>query len=285
MNSKQLAVGGWQLVVLALALAGCDYRKREEVKTERTEKLYQEALVKYKAGDLKGATDGFAEAVKKEPTNASAWFQLAVLWQDAAQDYIGAMAAFRQYEFLAPASDKVPLARERAAKCEPLLARELAGKYGYAKADDLQKELEDTGLALAKAQEELADLNAENDRLAKEVDRLKSARVVRPPVEPAETSPAPVAGRPGADKDEGTGALKAAQALLAEAREEDDTEKLPTVYVVKEGDTLFSIARANYGTETNAETAQCVKRIKEANPRSMTENLRPGIKLHLPPAK
>ncbi len=303
-------------LALLLVLAGCDYTQREEVKTERAEKLYQEAIAKYKVGDLAGAEAGFRAAVKDNPGNASARFQLAVLMQDVSKDYLGAMAGYHDFELLAPSSEKVAMARERAAKCELLLARQLAEKYGFAKVDDLKKDLEEVDAALAKAQEELVEMKAENQRLSKDLDRYRSTRapaasrpaasapVAEPVARPVSSTPAatarprteetvrpaPVVARPKDEATDNEKGLRAAQALLADAADEKPAEtKAPAApqmparrYRVKEGDTLFGIARTAYGLSETADIIECVRRIKAANARSVTEHLKPGNELILP---
>ena len=155
------------------AFAGCDYAMREEFKTERAEKQYQSAIADYTAGRLDAAENGFRSAVKADPGNASARFQLAVLLQDARQDYLGAIAAYRSYLLLEPSSDKAKLAKERAANCERLLARQLAAKMNLT---DNQEIVEELNLALAakdKAEASNAALMKQIESLQKELATVK----------------------------------------------------------------------------------------------------------------
>ena len=312
-------------LTILLTLTACDYSRREEVRTERAEEHYQDAIARYKAGDLDAAEAGFVEALRENPGNASARFQLAVLLQESRKDYLGAMCGYRDYELLAASSDKARMARERAEKCELLLARQLAEKYGFAKVDDLKKDLDETVSALANAQAEIVGLRDENQQLRREVDRFKAARPVsaaRPSVStpppavrsstavvrpaplpaPAEPEPRPVLAqtRPQDEQKDGEQGLRAAKALLADARGDDpvpDSAPVPAAaaptapaepepapaqprrYRVKPGEGLYGIARANYPWMSEH---KAVELIKKANPRKATSVLKPGDELILP---
>ena len=79
-RKRRMKMGRIELSVAIAALAafaGCDYAMREEFKTERAEKQYQSAIADYTAGRLDAAENGFRSAVKADPGNASARFQLA----------------------------------------------------------------------------------------------------------------------------------------------------------------------------------------------------------------
>ena len=117
------------LAVLALScLAACDSRTVSELKTERTNKVYLEAMDNYTAGRLDAAAKGFEKVLRADPANASARFQLACLQQDVRRDYLGAYCNYREYLLFAPDSDKTKVAKDRLAICRKLFSEELLKK-------------------------------------------------------------------------------------------------------------------------------------------------------------
>lgn len=171
---------------LAAAFAGCDSSQRSAYKTERSEKFYAEAQADYLAGRLETAAKGFAKVVKANPANASARFQLAVLQQDSAKDFLGALCNYREYISLAGESDKAGIARERMAACEKDLLAQLAHKHNLgnnaatlkelelARADlaEATKNLEAKVAKLLEAEKRIATLERENKSLSSIVQRM-----------------------------------------------------------------------------------------------------------------
>ena len=171
---------------LAVAFAGCDSSQRSAYKAERSEKFYAEAQADYLAGRLETAAKGFAKVVKANPANASARFQLAVLQQDSAKDFLGALCNYREYISLAGESDKAGIARERMAACEKDLLAQLAHKHNLgdnaatlkelelARADlsEATKNLESKAAKLLEAEKRIATLERENKSLSSIVQRM-----------------------------------------------------------------------------------------------------------------
>ena len=145
---------------LALILAGCGRGELPLTETEareRTSSTYAAAMEDLQAGRIDHAIEGFEKVIRAEPRSISAHFQLATLLQDAKQDYIGAIAHYREYRALRPGADKASLAKDREALCERLLAAQ------YQKAAT-PGELE-------------AALRAENEKLAADVKKLKAEKI------------------------------------------------------------------------------------------------------------
>lgn len=171
---------------LAVAFAGCDSSQRSAYKAERSEKFYAEAQADYLAGRLDAAAKGFAKVVKANPANVSARFQLAVLQQDSAKDFLGALCNYREYISLAGESDKAGIARERMAACEKDLLAQLAHKHNLgnnaatlkelelARADlaEATKNLEAKAAKLLEAEKRIATLERENKSLSSIVQRM-----------------------------------------------------------------------------------------------------------------
>ena len=163
--------------LLAL-LCGCDRGPSlsEIEERERNSRLYTNAMDDLQAGRMDAAVKGFERVVQQEPKSYSAHFQLATLLQDVRKDYIGAIAHYRDYLALRPASDKATVAQDRMKLCETLLQAEVLRKAGGSAsnkfaADNEKLTRERDALAarakaleasLAKAKREIARLEGEN---------------------------------------------------------------------------------------------------------------------------
>lgn len=145
---------------LALVFAGCGRGELPLTETEareRTSRTYAAAMEDLQAGRIDHAIEGFQKVIRDEPRSLSAHFQLATLLQDSKQDYIGAIAHYREYRALRPGADKASLAKDREALCERLLAAQ------YQK-------------AIVPGEAE-AELKAENEKLTAEVKKLKASNI------------------------------------------------------------------------------------------------------------
>ena len=57
-------------------LTACDYAARKDVRAERDDRAYRAAMDDYRAGRMDAAIAGLEKAVRNDPANASARFQL-----------------------------------------------------------------------------------------------------------------------------------------------------------------------------------------------------------------
>ena len=155
------------LVMVACALAGCERaRTLSEIEAqERSTRLYTNAMDDYRAGRLEAAIKGFERVVLDEPKSYSAHFQLATLLHDVRKDYIGAIAHYRAYLALRPASDKANVAVDRVKLCETLLAAEIVKKAAVGP-DTLKKEnaklVEERDALAAKVRKLMVELEQAN---------------------------------------------------------------------------------------------------------------------------
>ena len=305
-------------LALAAAFFGCDSSQRGAYNAERAEKLYAEAQADYLAGRLDAAAKGFAKVVKANPANASARFQLAVLQQDSAKDFLGALCNYREYISLAGESDKAGIARERMAVCEKELLAHLAHKYNLgdnaatlkelelARADlaDAAKNLEAKAATLLEAEKRIATLERENKSLSSIVRRMGADDEDVPErpreIKKLETSQETVAAKElsvnkealALFEEEEREAAKASTIMppppekkkeaKAELKKsvlpEIDKPQRPAYYVVQQGDTLRKIAVKFYGE------AKAWERIREANKVRvpLSGSIRVGDTLKLP---
>ncbi len=306
------------VLALAAAFAGCDSSQRGAYKAERAEKHYAEAQADYMAGRLDAAAKGFAKVVKANPANASARFQLAVLQQDSAKDFLGALCNYREYVSLAGDSDKAGIARERMAVCEKELLAHLAHKHNLgdnaktlkelelARADlaETTKSLEAKAAKLLEAEKRIATLERENKSLSSIVQRMgaddedvpERPREVNPVEKVQEKEPVKELSvnkeALALFKEEEREAAKSSAILPPqpenkEAKAEQkksaafpevDKPQRPAYYVVQQGDTLRKIAVRFYGD------VKAWERIREANKVRvpLSGSIRVGDKLKLP---
>lgn len=167
---------------LALALTtltACDPQDRRDAESERGSRLYQAAAADYQAGRIDAAIDGFRAAVRDDPANAEARFQLACLLHDTKKDPVGAYCAYLEYISQHPNGDKVSLAKNRLAMCERELAAILAEKHGVSggkkaaeAADALRGEVKAARAHAAKTEGELAEAKRRIGALEEERKRL-----------------------------------------------------------------------------------------------------------------
>ena len=130
------------MALMALTtLTACDYAARNDLRSEREDGIYREAMDDYRAGRMDAAVKGFEKAVRNDPSNASARFQLACLHQDLKKDYLSAYCGYREYLFQHPESERAKLAKDRLAVCEKEMAKSLAEKYALGDASAAEREL------------------------------------------------------------------------------------------------------------------------------------------------
>jgi len=157
-------------------LTACDYVSRSDFGKERSDRLYRAAMEDYRAGRLDAAIDGFEAVMRKEPSNASARFQLACLLQDVKADYLGAFCAYREYLMQHPESDKAQMARDRLAKCELELAKSLSAKHRLSDTEGLVREIESLKGDLRAADVRVATAEKESESLRTRVASLGAER-------------------------------------------------------------------------------------------------------------
>ena len=290
------------LIALAtslLTLTACDPSERRDAEKERESRAYQSASADYKAGRIESATKGFAEAVREDPANAEARFQLACLLHDSAKDPAGAFCAYREYLMQRPSGDKATLASKRLAMCERELAAALAAKHKLITsshdaeaATSMRNDLKASKAKIAKLQAELEGAKRKIAALDTEKTRLMAALK-------GDKEDTTVANRPSVkeiqellDDDEGEGPPAVADEVAALRKEEsvetalsapllaprsaEQTAALkksaeekaaskpkaparPATYEIQEGDTLYKIAVRFYGT------THAWRKIRDAN--------------------
>ena len=276
------------LAAAILTLTACDPADRRDTQKERENRQYQAAMEDYRAGRIDAAAKGFEAAVRGDPANAEARFQLACLLHDAKKDALGAFCAYREYLQQRPGGDKAALAKQRMAVCERELAALLAekhklaaGKAAAAEMDRLRAAAKSAKERVAKLEAELAEAKRSGELLAAERTRLLAAikgdageesavAAAKPSIkeikelldEDEDSAPAAVAGEVAALRDEEkaetsqssplltprTAAETAAKKSAAAQAQQPKAAVRPPTYEVQEGDSLYKISMRFYGT-------------------------------------
>ncbi len=168
------------LMTSLMALTACDSQKKE-FRAERAAKQYQSAMADYSAGRLDAAIAGFEKVIRADAGNASARFQLACLLQDRKQDYLGAIANYREYILLAPSGDKIKVAESRAAICEKLWALEVVKQQKANEGSVVAKEVAEAQAKQKEAEAQLTAAKTALQELQKKMETLtqEKARLSR----------------------------------------------------------------------------------------------------------
>lgn len=291
------------MALMALTtLTACDYAARNDLRNEREDRVYREAMDDYRAGRMDAAVKGFEKAVQNDPSNASARFQLACLHQDLKKDFLSAYCGYREYLFQHPESDRAKLAKDRLVVCEKELAKILAEKYGL---NDVKTQ--ETELAALRAelktykaritaaeknlgisQERVRALSAEKDRL---VASIKGEGDAVEDDSGESDLAAILKEKDLLDKEDETSTgsslipvrdtkvpVQSAKKPVANEKPSSKIPEHPKTYVVEDGDTLYGISKRFYGS------IQYWKQIREANKAliSSDNRLRAGDTLVLP---
>lgn len=191
MKSKRAMLKIGTLAGLLAVACGCDRGPSlsEIEERERASRLYTNAMDDLQAGRMDAAIKGFERVVLQEPKSYSAHFQLATLLQDVRKDYIAAIAHYRSYLALRPASDKATVAQDRVKLCETLLSAEVLRKAGgsasgklaadneklTAERDALGAQAKKMESELARAKKEIARLENENASKSRLLAKLGEA--------------------------------------------------------------------------------------------------------------
>lgn len=184
-----------------VAVCGCERGQSlsEIEERERSTRLYSNAVDDLQAGRVDAAINGFQRVVLQEPKSYSAHFQLATLLQDVRKDYIAAIAHYKAYMALRPASDKATVATDRLKLCERLLTAEVIRKVGGSASEQLKKDniklLEERDSLAASVKSLQAELAATNRVLARVIseNEMKKRIIAKFTAEDGRPAPATAA--------------------------------------------------------------------------------------------
>lgn len=286
------------LLTALTTLTACDRFAQADFRGEHDDRLYRAAMDDYRSGRLDAALSGFEKAIRADPANASARFQLACLLQDAKRDFVGAYCGYREYLMQEPTSDKAKLAKDRLATCEREVAKVLSERYSVgvasaaasAEVDALKGELKEMRARLEATEKSLTEAQAKAKTLAEEKNRLlfamKNDDEADDKAQPVELKD--VRAILDAEDEESLAPqpfVTTVKNEKPEEKEQKSTEQKapavpthPATYMVEDGDTLYGISKRFYGTMS------AWKKIRDANKAliSADNRLRAGDTLVLP---
>lgn len=251
--------------LLALLLAGC-LPSAETQTDEQKDPFFLAGKTRVNDRDYRGAIESFEKALENNPRNASAHFELGVLYDQQENDYSAALYHYERAIKLRPNDHPAENARQRIEYCKRELAKSVAQIP-----------------SMEKAQAELDRLKAENMQLRQLVNSWSNyAQTVASAATDAMTrmqqssqvaavSPAP-SGSPLSTTESSTprGPVASASGARAVSRATGASR----THKVAQGETMAVIAR-RYGISLNA--------LQVANPRVEARRLKAGATLVIPP--
>jgi tetratricopeptide (TPR) repeat protein len=206
--------------------------------------------------DYKGAIDEFEKALEANPHSASAHFQLGWLYEEKEPDPAAAIYHYEQFLKLRPNSDNAEVIAQHITNCKQDLAKTV---LPLPVTPGMQREFE--------------QLAEENKRLQEEIEKWRAyASRLQPPASPAPSATATNKAAHTELAAQAPAPHPAYNNLPADTRPPETTSSTHT-YVVKSGDSLYSIARKG-GFKLEALLA--------ANPGLDPKRLRVGQGLNLP---
>jgi phage tail protein X len=286
---KMRRLGLTALLSLAalLAVAGCS-RDNPSLSIETDEPLYREGLQLTREGHTQEALAAYLKLIAKRGDQApESHLDAGLIYLEDIRDQITAIYHFRQYLALEPNSPNATRVRGLIDRATREFARTLPGQPM------------DSQLGGGQLLDEVDRLQRENDALKAELDAAhaggSSSPAAAPVAEPGDDTGhivlAPVATE--ADSTPTLTPVPAPEApQAAETQVTEGGEPAPAIaatpaaasagrsYRVQPHDTLFGIAKKEYGSATNAK----VQAILQANRRLLPSAtaLRPGMELKIP---
>ena len=245
-------------VLLTAAVGGCVPSSHSELEEEK-ESHYQAGKSCVTSLDYRGAIQEFEKAVEANPRSASAHFQLGCLYEDREPDPAAAIYHYQKYLELRPNADDAEVIRQHISNCKQDLAKSV---LPLPVSPGMQHEFE--------------QLAEENKRLNQELERWRAYAARMQLNTNAPTAPTAVPNRLAA---QGQLSSPAATNIASSSAGADPRSTLaaasaiPRTYVVKSGDSPYSIAR-KAGVKLAA--------LLDANPGLDPHHLRVGQSLNLP---
>ncbi len=211
-----------------------------------------QAMEAQRLGETQAAYELYRDIVIMHPTNALAHLQLGIVLQDSIRDPSEAIYHFETYLRLRPDSEKAEMVANRLKQAKDQMGRRFGSDSATVDVAAMQAEHEaqilalkkeslDKDVTIGKLREDKVALQAEMDRMAREISRLqKLMDTVLDRTTIAAPTPSDLS-----EVDISTGAVKRV-AGADSSRKPAQGSELGT-YEVKRGDSLWSIAQRVYG--------------------------------------
>ncbi|MEW6161616.1 MAG: LysM peptidoglycan-binding domain-containing protein [Verrucomicrobiota bacterium] len=247
------------VILVGLLVAGCNLNSGGDLE-EQKDPHFIRGKSRANSMDYVGAVEAFEDALEANPRNASAHFELGVLYETKmTEGHAAAIYHFEKFLKLRPASDMADVVRQHITACK----LELAKTVSFA-------------LMSQEAQRTFDKLNSENTLLKQQVEQLRmqvtqqAALITSLTNQPAPQSTVWVTN---ATPPAATMQLQTTQ-LTRTATPERRTNAVPRLHTIKAGETLASIAR-KYGI--------ALKDLQAANPGVNPKKLKVDQSITIPP--
>jgi LysM repeat protein len=235
---------GAALFLLMSGLGGCIPGNDSRLDEEK-DPHFQRGRNLVRGEDFKGAVQEFEMALETNPHSAAAHFELGCLYETRINDYAAAIYHYERHLTLQPNSEHAQLVKERIRGCKQQLAN---SEFPLPDTQNLQREVD--------------RLTQENFLLKQQLDALRNPGAANPAAAVPRVEPVRVVA-----------AAPVAAPVQPVVNNPPAASAHPRVHVVKERDTIYSIA-AQYSVKASAVLA--------ANPNIDPRRLRIGQSLNLP---
>jgi len=244
------------MVCLVALISGCGPAPQTP-ESEQRDAYFVAGRSKLLTLDYNGAAENFEKAIETNPKNASAHYELGILYYQYLKDYASAIYHFQKYIKMRPTDPRISQIKSYIDYC----------KFEIAKSAPLGP----TSLVMQRELDRLASENAALRKQLESLSRTLSLTTSTPPsVSAAPMLSSPQSKEPGdqtSAKQQGTGNNQTA------GQTQDLKQSRPQTYVIKPGDTLSGIA-----TKFKVKLSE----LKAANPNLDPRRLMPGQKINIP---
>jgi LysM repeat protein len=242
------------IILLGLCGVGC-VPPGGGAQEEESDPDYRVGLNRKQAGNPTRAIESFERALARNPQSAAAHFELGLIYYQDVTNYVAASYHFDRVEKLKPGFRRIDVVRSMIKACKQELVRDAMVGFTV----QMQREME----RLEQALQDNAALRQEAAQLRAQLSQQEANHPLR--VEPVSGNEA------GARTAE-----PLARATTFGVRQEaglTSPRRAATVYLVKPGDTLYSIARRH---------GMSAAELRSANPGVVPTLLKSGQELRIP---
>jgi tetratricopeptide (TPR) repeat protein len=255
-SPKALILCLW-MILLGLCGTGC-VPPGGSGQDEEGDPDYRVGLNRKQAGNYTRAIDSFERALAQNPQSAAANFELGLIYYQNVTNYVAAIYHFDRVQRLKPGFRRIDVVRSMIKACKQELVRDAMVGFTV----QMQREMERLEQALQ-----------DNAALRQEVAQLRAQLSHRETDNSPRTEPGPGDGVRERAADLRTTAPAPAQLGMRVESGQTASRRAATIYTVKTGDTLYSIARRH---------GMSAAELRSANPGVVPTLLRAGQELRIP---
>jgi tetratricopeptide (TPR) repeat protein len=229
MTSSKWPIFYLMMILLGLSGVGC-VPPGGETQNEENDADFRAGLSRKQAGNHARAIELFERALQRNPRSAAAHFELGLIYYQNVTNPVAAIYHFDRVQRLRPSFSRIDVVRQLIKVCKQEMVRDAMGGFTV----QMQRELE----RLERLTQENEVLRQENAALRREIAQVQAQANRHEPMELAAGNSAEVKGlgKPAGNRTEPDWVGGAGQGTRTGAM---------TTYTVRQGETLYSIARRN----------------------------------------